>query len=180
MTPLPFPLAIALAMLVVFAAIFDLRERIVPNFLTVSGAAAGAGLHLFLGGWAGLKFSLLGLCLGFGIFLPLFMLRGMGGGDVKLMAAIGAMAGASNTFVIFILTALLGGVLAIALLLVKGGMRKALRNIGFILGRLTRGKAPHVERPDLDIERSNSLKLPYAIPMALGTLLFLFASTAQR
>ncbi len=178
MAPLPFPVDGALAVLVLMAAVSDFRARTVPNWLTVSGALLGVGLHVYLSGWSGAKFSLLGLGLGFLIFLPLFALRGMGGGDVKLMAAIGAMAGVSNTFVIFILTALLGGVMAVGLLLWKGGLGRALRNVGFIVGRLARGKVPHEDRPELDIDRSASLKLPYAIPMALGTLLYLLASRA--
>ncbi|MFN7935859.1 MAG: prepilin peptidase [Bryobacteraceae bacterium] len=173
MTPLPFPLPAALAALVVLAAVLDFRSRTVPNWLTVSGAVTGVALHAALSGWGGLKFSLLGLGLGFLIFLPLFALRGMGGGDVKLMAAIGAMAGVSNTFVIFILTAVLGGMLAIGMLLWKGGMGRTLRNVGHILSQLGKGKAPHAGRPELDIDQSSSLKLPYAIPMALGTLLYL-------
>ena len=173
MTPLPFPLPAVLATLVVLAAVLDFRSRTVPNWLTVSGAVAGVALHVWLNGWGGLRFSLLGLGLGFLIFLPLFALRGMGGGDVKLMAAVGAMAGVSNTFVIFILTAVLGGVLAVGMLLWKGGLGRTLRNVGYILSQLVRGKAPHQERPELDIDQSSSLKLPYAIPIALGTLLYL-------
>jgi len=165
-----------LAVLVTLAATLDARSRRVPNWLTVGGAVAGFGLHGYAGGWGGLKFSLLGLGLGFVLFLPLFALRGMGGGDVKLMAAIGAMAGVSNTFVIFILTAVIGGIVALGLVLWKGGLGRVMGNIGFIVRRLARGKAPHAERPELDIEHSSSLSLPYAIPMALGTLLYLLAT----
>lgn len=176
MAPLPFPIPAVLAVLVTLAATLDARSRRVPNWLTVSGAVAGLVLHTYTSGWGGAKFSLLGLGLGFVIFLPLFALRGMGGGDVKLMAAIGAMAGVSNTFVIFILTAVIGGILALGLVLWKRGLGRVVGNMGFILGRLAKGKAPHAERPDLDIEHSSSLSLPYAIPMALGTLLYLLAN----
>lgn len=179
MTVLPFALAVVLGVLVVVAAVLDFRTRRVPNWLTAGGVVVGLGLHVFLDGWGGLKFSLLGLGLGFVIFLPLFALRGMGGGDVKLMAAIGAMAGVTNTFVIFILTAVLGGVLAMGMLLWKGGMGRTFRNVGFILGQLARGRAPHAKRPELDIDSSASMKLPYAIPMALGTLLFLLGTMGR-
>jgi prepilin peptidase CpaA len=174
--PLPFPLPAALGLLVVLAAISDARSRTVPNWLTVAGAVTGVALHSWLSGWGGLKVSLLGLGLGFLIFLPLFALRGMGGGDVKLMAAIGAMAGVSNTFVIFILTAVLGGLLALGMLLWRGGIGRAFKNVGHILAQLGRGKAPHENRPELDIDQSSGLKLPYAIPMALGTLLYLLGT----
>ncbi|MBL8179138.1 MAG: prepilin peptidase [Bryobacterales bacterium] len=176
MAPLPFPVPAALALLVAIAAVLDARSRTVPNWLTVSGAVLGIALHVSAAGWAGAKFSLLGLGLGFAIFLPLFALRGMGGGDVKLMAAIGAMAGAGNTFVIFLFTAVLGGILALGLVLWKGALGRTLRNIGFIGQRLARGTAPHQERPELDVEQAGGIKLPYAIPMAMGTLLLLLAS----
>ena len=97
----------------------------------------------------------------------------MGGGDVKLMAAIGAIAGPINTMVIFVFTAIFGGVLAAGLILWKGNAGVALRNIGFILSELLHLRAPHLSRPDLSLDSSRSLKLPYAVPIALGCLLFL-------
>lgn len=173
MTPLPTPVCIALAILVSVAAVADARNRTIPNSITVGGAAVGLILQTSIQGWSGLKLSLLGLGLGFLIFLPLFLLRGMGGGDVKLMAAIGAMSGPMNTFLIFVFTALIGGVFAVGLLILRGGMGRALGNLGHILASLVRLKAPHEERPELTIEDARAPKLPYALPMALGTLLLL-------
>jgi len=173
MMPLALPVKIALALLVLAAAATDIRSRTVPNGLTVTGVVCGVLLNSSLNGWGGLKGSLLGLLVGLSLFLPLFLLRGMGGGDVKLMAAIGSMAGVTDTIVIFMLTAIFGGVLAIALLLWKGGLGRALRNMGVILGELMRLRVPHEAHPELTIDHERSVKLPYAVAIALGTVTFL-------
>lgn len=170
---LPGPLVAVLAVLVLIAAFFDIRTRKIPNQLTVGGLLAGLVLHAGLGGWTGLRTALLGAGLGLLVFLPPYLLRGTGAGDVKLMGAVGALAGPLNTFGIFLLTALFGGILAILLLLWKGGLRKAFRNVGFIVTELASGRPPHQNRPDLTLEGATAPKLPYAIPIALGTLVFL-------
>ncbi|MBL8216854.1 MAG: prepilin peptidase [Bryobacterales bacterium] len=172
MTTLPFPILAALVALVLSAAATDLRNRRIPNSLTVGGVVAGLVLNLGINGMIGARASLLGLALGFVVLLPPFLLRGGGAGDVKLMAAVGALAGPLNTFSIFILTAIFGGVLALALLFWKGGLGRALSNAGFIVGQLAQGRSPHAQRPDLTLEGPGP-KLPYAIPIAMGTLTFL-------
>ena len=70
----------------------DLRTSRIPNLLTFSAAAAGLAWHAF-GGWAPLASALGGLALGLLLFLPIYLLRGMGAGDVKLLAALGAWLG---------------------------------------------------------------------------------------
>lgn len=173
MTKLPTPLAFALAAMVITAAGFDIATRRIPNPLVVAGCVAGVGLQCWLHGFSGLKDSGLGFLLGFFVFLPLFLLNGKGGGDVKLMAAVGAIVGPVNCFLIFILTAIYGGVMAIGLLLWRGGLVQAFVNIGHILTSLGRGKRPDEERPDLSIDSPTAVKLPYAVPIALGCLVFL-------
>ena len=73
---------------------YDVRYRRIPNWLTAIGVLLGLGLNTFLyQGWPGLRFSLMGLGLAFGIYFGLYAVRAMGAGDVKLMAAIGALVG---------------------------------------------------------------------------------------
>lgn len=177
MTPLAAPLQIGLALLVVVAAVFDLRERRIPNWLTSSGAVAGLVIHFVKSGWQGLKFAVLGLGLAFLIYLALFALRAAGGGDVKLMAAIGALSGASNWLVIFVFASVLGGVAAIVLALVKGRLRQTLRNVVRIIRELGAGRAPYARHPDLDVASPGALRLPYGAVIAAGTLAYLLASS---
>lgn len=167
------PLAIALAILVLTAAVCDIRARRIPNWLTVAGLIAGMMLQTGLHGWSGARAALFGFGLGLLVFLPPYLLRGTGGGDVKLMAAAGTMAGPVAIFSIFVLTAILGGLMALALVAWKGRLRRTLHNIGFIFLELVRGRAPYTRRPELTLDDPQAPKLPYAIPIAAGTLLYL-------
>src|SRR4051794_23025176 len=112
-----------LLLMVLAAAAFDIRSRMIPNWLTLGGMAAGLALNVALGGLAGLRWSGAGLLLGFGAYLCLYCLRAMGAGDVKLMGAVGSMAGPSAWFAIFLATAIAGGLMATALALSHGRWR---------------------------------------------------------
>ena len=86
---------------------------------------SGLGMNLFLyQGWPGLRASIGGLALGFGVYFMLYMLRAMGAGDVKLMAAVGAMVGWQDWVGIFILTALIGGLASLAVVTLRGRCEK--------------------------------------------------------
>lgn len=162
-------IAMAALVLALIAGIFDFRSRRVPNWLSVTGLATGLSLNLYLAGLMGLKTSLLGLGLALLFYLPLFLLRAMGGGDVKLMAAMGSMVGPDAWLIVFVLTALLGGVVAIALLVYRGGLSTALGNVGRILTSLGQAQAPHVAHPELDIAHPRATTLPHAVVIAIGT-----------
>ena len=102
--------------LVLGAAAYDLLYRRIPNWLTLGGAVLGVALNTFLyQGWPGLRFSMAGMALAFGIYLVLYALRAMGAGDVKLMAAVGSIVGWENWFGIFVITAIIGGVMSLIL-----------------------------------------------------------------
>ena len=110
--------------------------------------------------------------------MPLYLLRGMGAGDVKLMAAVGAIAGPSNWFFIFLLTCILGGFLAFVMVWIKGRLYVTLQNVACILSDLARFRAPHANHPQLDVHHSNSLSLPHGVSIALGSLLFVSLAAA--
>src|SRR4051812_38165028 len=103
---------ILLGILTLVAAGYDIRYRRIPNWLVLAGIVTGFAWNLFYSsGWSGLGHAAAGLGLGFALYFPLYLLRARGAGDVKLLAAVGAIAGPENCFWIFILTALLGGVI---------------------------------------------------------------------
>ncbi len=170
MTPLPTVLAMLLAAVVVVAGISDIRSRRIPNWVVLSGLIAGFVGHGVLDGWGGIGTAALGFGLACLIYVPLYMLRGMGGGDLKLMAAVGALAGPMNWLYIFIFTAILGGVFALLLTLVKGRLRKTLGNVGYIICELVQRRAPYANREDLDVKNPDALRLPHGAVIALGTL----------
>ncbi len=173
MTLPPLAVCCLLTLLVLIAAFFDLRSNRIPNWLTLSGLLLALALNAFLFELAGLWFSLKGLGLAVGIYFVLYLLRGMGAGDVKLMAAIGAAAGPWNWLGILFLTAILGGVAAIVLVFAKQRVRKTFRNMALMLQSLRYGRAPYRDNPELDVGNEQALRLPHAVVIAVGTLAFI-------
>src|SRR3954471_2642336 len=88
---MPWSYQVLLSVVVLQAAIFDVRYRRIPNWLSGGALVCGMILNAFVFGWPGIQASLLGIALATLIYFPLFAVRGMGAGDVKLMMAIGAL-----------------------------------------------------------------------------------------
>jgi prepilin peptidase CpaA len=163
-----------LVVLIVIAAVYDIRYRRIPNWLTLSGVLAGMAMNAFLTPvWPGLKTSLLGFAVGFGIYFALFAIRAMGAGDVKLMAAVGAMVGWQDWFAIFAITALLGGIFAVLFSMARGRLGKTFWNVGFILSEMKHGRPAYLGNEELDVTKSKGLRMPHGAIIALGTVLFL-------
>lgn len=178
MTLPPFGVRIMLSALVIVAAIWDIRTRRIPNWLTLAGLILGVGLNMFLFERTldGLWFSLKGFGLALGIYLVLYVLHAMGAGDVKLMAAVGAAVGWADWFGILVLTSVAGAVAGLLLVAFKGRFRRTLGNVGIILTSLGRGRAPYKETPELDVSSDQGMRLPHGALIALGTLGFLAAA----
>ena len=100
--------------LLALACVTDLRTRRIPNVLTASAAAGAVLFHLATGGWQAAGWSIVGLFVGALLFLPMFALRGMGAGDVKLLAALGTWLGPGGVLMAFLYSAIAGGMLAVA------------------------------------------------------------------
>jgi prepilin peptidase CpaA len=163
-----------LVLVVLVAAVYDVRYRRIPNWLSMSGVLTGIGLNSFMyAGWPGLKLSLLGLLVGFGVYFLLYALRAMGAGDVKLMAAVGAIIGWRDWFGTFLITAIIGGAMALILVASKGRVKKTLWNLSFILSELTSGRAAYMGREELDVRSPKALGLPHGAVIAVGTIFFL-------
>ena len=159
----------------VISAVTDVWKFKVHNVLTLPLLASGLLYHGVMGGTSGLVASLLGFLFGFGVLLVLYILGGMGAGDVKFMAALGAWLGMPLTFYIFIASSLAAGVYAVALVLLYGKVTETwlnLRLAGYrlmILGRhLGSDDAllTEVIRPD----RRQRL-IPFTAMIALGLLI---------
>jgi prepilin peptidase CpaA len=176
MTFLPAALQVLIVVVVLVAAISDIRTRRVPNWLTFSGVIVAIALNSFLFELAGLWFSLKGLGLAFGVYFVLYLLRAMGAGDVKLMAFLGAAAGWANWLGILFLTAILGGIVGILLVMTRGRLRKTFQNIGSIFMSVRMGHAPYKDNPELDVRTGLGMRLPHAVMIACGALGFLIAA----
>jgi prepilin peptidase CpaA len=178
-TPPPPGVEVLLLALVLAAAVFDVRYRRIPNWLTVAGVALGLGMNAVLsrspapGNWGMFRASLIGMGAGFGVYFVLYALRAMGAGDVKLMAAVGAVVGWPNWFGIFILTSILGGIMALILVVMRKRLKKTLFNVGFILNEMKSGRPAYVGKEELDVRNPKAMSLPHGAVIAIGTLFFL-------
>jgi prepilin peptidase CpaA len=172
----PIVMQVLVLVIVGIAAMYDVRYRRIPNWLAVTGIAFGMSLNIFLFGWRGLRLSLLGFGLAFAIYFPLYLLHGMGAGDVKLMTSVGAIVGWADWLGIFIFTAIVGGVAAIVLLLIRSRLRRGLSNVGYLLRELLSFRAPHARNEELDVGSSKSMKLPHGVVIACGCGMFLGAA----
>lgn len=173
--PLPPTFVAALLLFVTLAAVYDLASRRIPNRLLLAGLAAALLLHTLAGapGWRAPWSWLAGAATGLVLFLPLYLLRGMAAGDVKLMAMVGAFAGPLLALKIGLASCLAGGVMALAILLYRRRCGAALRNLRFMLTPLLarllwRGGAGPV-RPTLPPGGSVG-GMPYGLAIAAATL----------
>lgn len=119
------PLAVVIVA-TVCAAVTDIRTFKIYHAVTVPLLLSGLAFRLLLGGWAGLGDSLAGAFFGFASLLIFYVLGGMGAGDVKLMAGVGAWLGMPLTFHVFLAASLAAGVYALALLVVNHGVGETL------------------------------------------------------
>jgi len=181
LTPLHPIVQVVLGLIVITAAIFDLRYRRIPNWLVLAGLVLGIGLNTTLFALAGLRFAGLeraglGMGLALLIYFPLYLLRAMGAGDAKLMAAIGSMVGPGNWIVLFVVTAILGGITGLIVLLFAGRVRKTFWNLGWIVNEVAHFRAPYHSSPELDVRTSRGMRMPHGAVIALGSLAFLTAN----
>src|SRR5262245_11754200 len=154
------------------AAVIDGWKLKVPNWLTFPMIVGGWIFGVVAGGWVGLGDSLLGTIVGLALLLPAYAIGGMGAGDVKLLAGVGAWVGARTTFYAFCASAVVGGVIAIAMVLVGRSWRKHQKQFVTILSEmLTIGKPSELAAIAAQRKRS-MLLLPYGIPIAIGTIIY--------
>jgi prepilin peptidase CpaA len=160
-------LAIAIA-----AAFLDLRTRRIPNVLTFGAATIAVLLHGYLGGWNGIGLSLAGWIVGLALFLPFFALGGLGAGDVKLLAAVGACVGPLAAVWVALFTMVVGGFMALAVASYAGYLRKALVNLWCIL-MYWRLEGPRPV-PEITLTTNKGPRLAYAVPVLAGVMLTLW------
>jgi prepilin peptidase CpaA len=162
------PAHIAAVIVATIGCATDLHSRRIPNVLTFSAAVLGIAVAGWNDGLNGILSSGAGLIVGLAIFFIPFALRGLGGGDVKLLAALGAWVGPTDVVWVALYTGVAGGVLAILTALANGYLRTALGNIKRLLWHWR--LAGVTAMPELTLERSTAPKLAYALPILCGTV----------
>jgi prepilin peptidase CpaA len=154
-------LYILLPPLFIIAGYTEMRQRRIPNWLTLSGILIALWGSLLVAGAAGLKSSALGLAIGGGAFLPFCLAGAVGGGDLKLMAAVGAVLGYPLVLWALYYTIMAGGVLAILYLLWTGQLLTYLmRFCRWLAGKREAAGEGLVKRPTL----------PFGLAIAAGAV----------
>ena len=163
--------------IVVTAAFLDIFTRRIPNLLTVSGAVLGLALHGWYAGVDGISTSLLGLLIGFLILLPGHLLKMTGAGDLKLMAAVGALVGSGLIIKVFVLFALTAMGMALSITLYDWATRRAANPLARTLVTLKSllRQAPHPASSSSEM-KSQRRRIPLAPAIAVGAMAAPFLS----
>jgi prepilin peptidase CpaA len=159
----------------VVAAVIDGLQLKVPNWITfpmiISGWIYSTAFSPYPG-WEGLFLSLVGTAVGLAVLLPAYAVGGMGAGDVKLMAGVGAWMWGTVTLYAFATTAVVGGVIAIGMVLYRGAWQKHRDQFWSILGEIATVKDPEQLAAIAAERKPRMFLLPYGIPIAIGTIAY--------
>jgi prepilin peptidase CpaA len=160
---------IAIVVIGSIACASDITTRRIPNWLTFGGAAAALVVHAALSGWSGVTVAGSGWLVGVMLFAPMFLLMGLGAGDVKLLAAFGAWVGPAQIVSIALAAAVIGAVMALVFVAVRRRLLQTLTNV-FELVRFWyfAGIQPF---STLTVAEPGALRLAYAIPITAGALM---------
>ncbi len=163
--------------LLVLAAVTDYRTYKIPNWLTFSGVAFGL---IYNTAWpalphTGFLWAFGGLLLGFLLMLPLYALRAMGAGDVKLMAMVGAFLGVGDTLHAALYVFIAGGVAALAFAFFNKALGRMIGNIKDAIQMMAFSVIGGI-RPHAHIEAGKSVgKLPFGVSISIGTISYVVA-----
>lgn len=161
-------LNLGVVLVTAIGAFTDFRSARLPNSLTYSALAMALLLRGALMGWPGLKSGAIGIAIAGGLFCVLFAMGAMGGGDMKMMAAVGAWVGSAHVVTVIVVIALAGGVLALISTILNGHLLRTLRNIvQLVMYRLSSGLQPH---PEMNVQVPSSARIPFGVAIAMGTL----------
>jgi prepilin peptidase CpaA len=166
------------SVVLIVAAVIDGIQLKVPNWLTfpmiISGWVFSAMAYGMSGeGWlTGLGWSLAGTAVGLALLLPAYAVGGMGAGDVKLMAGIGAWVHCWITFYAFCLSAVVGALIAVIMVWRAGKMKKHSGQFVAIVNEFMTIKNPEKLAAIAAERKSTMMLLPYGIPICIGTILY--------
>lgn len=154
-----------LIVFVVSLALTDWRTHRIPNLLCAVGAMFGLALQIGMHGESGLMAALVGAAVGFGMFLPFYVVRAFGAGDVKAMATVGIFLGASGTMLAVGMTLIAGAVLGVVVLCIKHEYANATlqRLLGLLLAPVASMRSSKRNHSS-----DSSLRFPYGVAIACG------------
>jgi prepilin peptidase CpaA len=163
----------------VVAAVIDGLKLKVPNWITfpmiVSGWIYSATLSPYAG-WEGLMYSLIGTVVGLALLMPAYAIGGMGAGDVKLLAGVGAWVWGTTTLYAFAVSAIVGGIIAVLMVLAGKGWTKHKSQFWMIANEILTVKDPEKLATIAAERKPTMMLLPYGIPIAIGTIAYFAAA----
>jgi len=154
----------------IVAAVIDGWKLKVPNWITFPMIISGWAVSALSYGWEGLGWSLVGTGVGLALLLPAYAVGGMGAGDVKLLAGVGAWVGGTTTLYAFCVSAIVGGAIAVLMVLVQRGWQKHYSQFWTICNEFATVRDPEKLAEIAAERKSRMLLLPYGIPIAIGTI----------
>ncbi|MBW6521766.1 MAG: A24 family peptidase [Desulfoarculaceae bacterium] len=152
------------------SSVTDLRQRRIPNLVTGPTIVLALITYCFINGLEGFLFSLGGLAFGLAVFALPYLMGGMGAGDVKLMGAVGAVLGFGQTFVALLFIAIVGGVMALGMMLYRGTLKQTLLKI--FVSFLFLGAHKDASLLKVDKNEQTQAGIPYALAITSGVCLF--------
>jgi prepilin peptidase CpaA len=158
------------AVTLVVAAVIDGLYLKVPNWLTIPMIASGLVFSYCVAGFSGLGYSFLGAVVGLVLLLIVYSIGGMGAGDVKLLAGIGAWMHVEHTFWIFIATTIVGGIMALVMIGVSGRWRKHFGQMQMITKEIVDVRDPETLFAIAKERKPRMMLLPYGVPMTIAAL----------
>ena len=165
------PIILMAGLLVLLAMYSDLRWRRIPNCLTLPAIALGFFLNFVGNSWNGLIFAFLGLLVGMGLFILPYFLGVMGGGDVKLMGALGALLGGYSILNIFLFATLAGGAIAIVVAIANKNLVDTFKRVWLLIKCIFLFRAPSAGVGPF----KKSIGIPYGLAIGAGTFVYLIA-----
>ncbi len=158
----------------IVAAVIDGWKLKVPNWITFPLVFGGwiFSTASFGFGWDGLVGSLIGTAVGLGLLLPAYAIGGMGAGDVKLLAGVGAWVHGTITFYAFCLSAVFGGIIAVGMILYRRKWSHHQGQFWAIVTEIMVIRDPEKLSEIAANRKSSMLLLPYGIPIAIGTIAY--------
>ena len=168
------PLISGLVGMLILAVITDLSSRKIPNSLVLFGLIVSLLLQCFVAQGAGGLNWLAGVAVAFACFIPLYLLRGMAAGDVKLMMAVGGFLGYPLIVTAVAYSYMAGGAMAICYVLIKGRFRLLTKNLYSLIIDQFIKTTSGVDVYDGQVIKQSVGQLPFALAIAIGTFVTLF------
>jgi prepilin peptidase CpaA len=159
-----------LSTVLIVAAVIDGWKLKVPNWITFPLVLSGWMYGTACFGWEGLGWSVMGTVVGLGLLMPAYAIGGMGAGDVKLLAGVGAWVGATDTLYAFCVSAIVGGLIAIGMIVLRNQWLRHYAQFWTILTEILVIRNPNALSTIAAERKGRMMLLPYGIPIALGTI----------